>query len=107
MSVMFDKFVGKRFFFISLSVAIYFCFFILDWYIYKWYEDITTIKILIGILRELTMMPLLFIIQPGLFIFSIIHCINEKFRIRSWSFLSFLILLFSNLFCLGSFFFRI
>ena len=101
------KFTGKTFFFVSLGVVGYFCFFILNWFICQFYNDIAILRIIIGFIQELTMLPMLFLIQPGLLVFSIIHCIRERFRLRSWAFWSFLILLISNLFCLGSFFLRI
>ena len=99
-----EKFSGKRFFFVTLIVVGFFIFLLLDWFIYHLYKDIDSIRILIGFFRELLFFPLMFIIQPALLILSFIHCINEKFRIKSYSFCSFLILLISNSFCIGSFF---
>ena len=101
MNKLIEKSAGKGFFFVSLGVVGYVCFFILDyWYIYQYYEDITIIKFIVGFIREISIMPMLFIIQPGLFVFSIIYCIKDKFRIKSYSLGSFIILLISNLSCI-------
>jgi len=96
-----EKSTGKGFFFVSIGVVGYVCFFILDyWYIYQYYEDITIIKFIVGFIREISIMPMLFIIQPGLFVFSIVRCIKEKFQLKSYSFYSFFILFIGNLSCL-------
>ena len=101
MNKLIEKSAGKGFFFVSLGVVGYVCFFILDyWYIYQYYEDITIIKFIVGFIREISIMPMLFIIQPGLFVFSIVRCIKEKFQLKSYSFYSFFILFIGNLSCL-------
>ena len=96
-----DWFTPKIFFWVSLGVVGYFCLLFLNAYVVK--SDF----VLIGIFQEMWTLPLMFLIQPGLLVFSIIHCIKEKFRISLWSFFAFLILLISNLFCLCSFFLSI
>ena len=98
MKILFDWLPPKRFFFVSLGVVGYFCLLLLNAYIIK--SDF----VLIGVFQELLTLPLLFIVQPGLLLFSIVNCVNEKFRLKSWSLATFLVLLISNLFFLGGFF---
>ena len=95
---MFNKFSGKRFFCVSLGVVGYFCFLLLNTYVIK--SDFC----LIGVLQELLTLPLL-IFQLALLVLSVIHCIKDKYRIRTYSFWSFIMLLVSNAFCIGSFVF--
>ena len=94
---MLEKFAGKKFFFVSISVVGFVCFHILNWYI------LHLEFIFIRFFGELLMFPLIFLVQPVLFVLSIVYCINDKFRIKSYSFWSFLILLVSNSFTIGSF----
>lgn len=89
------KFAGKKFFWVSFSVAGYFCLLCLNTYVIK--SDF----ILIGIFQEMLTLPLIFF-QMILFVFSILHCIKDKFRVMTYSFWSFIILLGSNLFILNS-----
>ena len=88
-----EIFSGKKLFFASLGVVGYFCFLILDYYILHIDKPI---KHLIQFIHELIGLPLLFLVQPTLLVFSIIHCVKDKFRIKTYSFWSFLILLVSN-----------
>lgn len=92
-----EKFIGKKFFFVSLGVVGYICLLYLNEYVIK------SNFVLIGVFREMLTIPLLFFVQPVLLILSIIYCIRDKFRIISYSFWSFFILLISNLFILGTF----
>ena len=80
----------------SLGVVGYHCFLTIDYYVL--HSNIFHIQIF-RFIGEIITIPLVFLIYPGLFVFSIIHCIHEKFRIKSWSFWSFLILLIGNPFC--------
>lgn len=91
-----EKFAGKIFFFVSLCVVGYFCLLCLNIYIVK--SDF----ILIGIFQELLTLPLI-LFQLVLLVLSILNCIKDKFRIKAYSFWSFLVLLVSNLFVLTSF----
>ena len=94
----FEKFTGKLFFFVSLGVVGYFCLLFLNFYFIK------ANFILIGVFQELMTFPLLFLYQPMLLVLSILHCIKDKFRIKTYSFWSFLILLISNAyFLVGNF----
>ena len=105
MKILLDFFAGKRLFFITLGVVAYFSYLLLNYYVL----EIEYSPLVIHIIRffgELITFPLLFI-QPVLLILSIIHCIKEKFRILSYSFWSFLILLIANTFCIGSFIIRL
>jgi len=95
---MFEKFAGKRFFFVSLGVVGYFCLLCLNVFVIK--SDF----VLIGVFREIFTLPLL-LLQFVLLVLSIMHCIKDKYRIKTFSFWSFLILLASNAFCIGSFIF--
>ena len=92
----------KRFFFVSLVIVGIVCFVILDWYVI--HSDFFRIRI-VRTIGEMMILPLVFIVQPTLLIFSIVYCIKDRFRITTFSFWSFFILLFSNLYCLGSFFY--
>ena len=91
-----EKFTGKRLFFVSLVVVGYFCLLCLNAYFFK------SNFVLIGVFQELLTLPLL-LFQLALLFFSIMHCIKDKFRIITYSFWTFLILLISNSFFLGSF----
>jgi hypothetical protein len=95
------NFAGKKFFFVSLGTAGYFCFLLLNAYVIK------SNFVLIGVIQEMATLPLMFFVQPALLVLSIILCINEKFQIKSYSFGAFFILLASNSFCLGNFFYSI
>jgi len=83
-------------FFVSLGVVGYFCLLCLNACIFK--SD----SVLIGVFQEMLTLPLL-IIQLALFIISIIYCINDRFRFKSYTLWTLFILLVSNLFLLGSF----
>jgi len=95
MKTVFEKFPAKILFFVSLGVIGYFCLLCLNTYIIK--SDF----VLIGVFQELLTLPLL-LVQLALFILSIIHSINDKFRFNSYSLWTFLILLVSNSIFLGS-----
>ena len=88
----------KGFFFVSSGVAGYFCLLCLNAYVIK--SDF----VLIGVFQELFTIPLL-LFQWVLLILSIIYCIQNKFRLKTYSFWSFLILLVSNTCLLASFFY--
>jgi hypothetical protein len=90
-----EKFSTKRLFFVSLGVAGCFCLLCLNAYIVK--SDF----VLIGVFQELLTLPLM-LIQLALFVLSIMYCMNDKFRIKSYSLWTFLILLVSNSLFLGS-----
>ena len=92
----------KGLFFVSLCVIGFLSFVILDYYIF--HSDFFSIQIFRA-LGELTILLLLFIVQPALFVFSIYLCKKENFRIKTYSFWSFIILLVSNSFFFGSFIF--
>jgi hypothetical protein len=94
-----ELFAGKRLFFLSLVVVGFFCFIILEWYLHNLGFEINPVW---GALGNMLMIPMVFVLYPGLLILSLIHCIHEKFRIKSWSFWSFFILLVSNPFFVGS-----
>lgn len=96
MKIIPENFAGKKFFFMSLSVTAYFCLLYLNTYIVK------SNSVLIGIFQELLTLPLI-LFQLLLLILSILYCIKDKFRIITYSFWSFLILLISNLFIFKSF----
>ena len=103
MKELINFFSGIKLFIVSLCVVGYFCFLMLDYYLIH-IEN----KFIIHIIRffgEMITFPLLFLVQPALLILSIFCCVKEKFRIKSWSFWSFLILLISNVFFIGSFIF--
>lgn len=95
MKIIFEKFGGKKFLFVSLGVVGYFCVLCLNAYIIK--SDF----IFIGIFQELLTLPLV-LFQLVLLVLSILHCIKDKFRIKTYSFWSFFILLASNLFIFSS-----
>ena len=90
---------SKRLFLMSLCVIGYFCLLGLNAYIVK------SNFILIGVFQELLTLPLLFI-QFVLLVFSIIFVIKGNFRIKTYSFWTFLLLLISNSFCLGPLIFK-
>lgn len=96
MKIILEKFAGKNFFFVSLGVVVYFCMLCLNAYVIK--SDF----IYIGIFQELLTLPLI-LFQLVLLVLSILHCIKDKFRIKTYSFWSFFILLISNSFVLISF----
>lgn len=88
-------FAGKRLFFFSLGVFGFFVLHILDWYL----PDSGFASVfhgVFGFLGNLLMLPVLFLFYPGLLIVSAIHCICEKFRIKSWAFGSLIMLLLCN-----------
>lgn len=91
-----DKFAGKKFFFVCLGIVGYFCLLFLNTYVFK--SDF----VLIGIVQEAATLPLI-LFQLALFVLSILFCIKDKFRVKTYSFWSFLVLLGSNLFILNSF----
>ena len=97
MKIIFKQFSGKRLFFVSLSVVGYFCLLFLNAYVVK--SDF----VLIGVFQEILTLPLLFLLQPALLVLSFMYCINDKFRIKTYSFWSFFILLVSNSYFLGSY----
>ena len=99
-----NKISGKRLFFAILCVVGYFILLLAGWFINSLNKGIDFILNILGFFHEILLFPLMFIVQPALLVLSIIHCIKEKFRIKSYSFWSFLILLISNSFCIGSFF---
>ena len=101
---MMKRLAGKGFFFVSLGVVGYFGFLLLDYYVFH-IDNITIIHI-IRFFGEILTLPLMFLFQPALLVLSIMLCVKDKFRIRTYSFWSFLILLVSNAFCIGSFIFR-
>ncbi len=90
------RFAGKRFFFLSLGVVGYFCLLYLNAYVIK--SDF----VLIEFFQEILTLPLI-CVQFVLFIFSIIYCIRDRFRIKTYSFWMFFILLVNNSFVIGSF----
>jgi hypothetical protein len=94
MKTLFEKSTGKVFFYMSLGVTGYLCFSILDWYLLK--LDSVILRHILRAFGELLMIPLMFIVQPALLVFSIIYCIKDKFRIKTYSFWSFIILLIGN-----------
>jgi len=95
MATIYHKTAGKVFFFISLGVVTYFCFLLLNSYVL--HLKFTAI----GVFQELLTLPLL-LFQLVLLVFSVINCINEKFRIKSYHFWSFLILISSNSYLLAT-----
>ena len=95
MKKLFEKFTGKLFFIVTLCVVGYFCFLLLNYYVLK------LEFFLISFFHEIFGIQLLFF-QVLLLALSIVHCIKDKFRIKKYSFWSFLILLTSNSFFLGS-----
>ena len=95
METLLEKFAGRKFFFVSLGVIAYFCFLLLNAYI------IHSRFVLIGFIQEILTLPLL-LFQLILFVFSLTYCIKDKFRIKTYSFWSFLFLLVSNSYFLGS-----
>ena len=101
MKKLFKILSGKTLFFMTLGLAGFFCLIILSWYLYNLGSSIILINF-INVLGNMLMLPMLFLVYPALLILSVIHCIHEKFRIKSWSFGSFLILLVSNPFFVGS-----
>jgi hypothetical protein len=88
---------SKGFFFLSLGVVGYFCLLSLNNYVIK------STFVLIGVFQEMLTLPLLFLVQPILLVLSVKYCIKDKFRIKTYSFWSFVILLVSNSFLIGSF----
>lgn len=96
MKKIFEKFTGKIFFFVSLCVVGYFCLLCLNTYIVK--SDF----VLIGIFQELLTLPLI-LFQLMLLVLSAFHCMKDKFRVKTYSFWSFLVLLAGNLFVINSF----
>jgi hypothetical protein len=100
---MFEKSAGKGFFFMSLGVVGFVCFLILDWYILQFKLDSIILRHFLRALGELITIPLLFLVQPALLVFSIIYCIKDRFRIKTYSFWSFILLLIGNLLVLEAF----
>lgn len=96
MKIILEKFTGKKFFFVSLGVVGYFCVLCLNTYIIKSHF------IFIGIFQELLTLPLI-LFQLVLLVLSILHCIKDKFQVKTYSFWSFFILLASSLFIFNSF----
>ena len=90
-----EKFTSEKLFFVSLAVVGYFCLLCLNAYVIK------SSFVLIGVFQELLTLPLL-LFQLVLLVLSIMHCINDKFRIKTYSLWTFLILLISNSIFLGS-----
>lgn len=89
----------------SLGVAMFFCLLVLYWYLYHLGLDSPMQRFfnhLVDVLGNILMLPVMFIIYPGLLIFSIIHCIRERFRIKSGSFWSLILLLLFNPFFVGT-----
>ena len=97
MKSLLEFFSGRRLFFMALGVVAYFVFLILNWYV------LHLSSTLLRFFGEILTLPLLFLVQPTLLIFSIFHCIKDRFRIKTYSFWSFFILLISNLFVLGTY----
>ena len=97
MKMMSEKLVGKGFFLMSLSVVGYFCLLYLNAYVIK--ADF----VLIGFFQEILTFPFLILVQPTLLVLSFVSFVENKFRIKTYSFWSFLILLVSNVFFLGDF----
>ena len=95
----FKKFAGKKFFILSLCVVGYMCSLFMNAYVFK--SDF----VLFGFFYELLNFPLIFLGQPALLVISVFYCIKDKFRIKSYSFWSFIILLISNVFVFGSFYY--
>ena len=95
MKTVYEKFPAKILFFVSLGVVGYFCLLCLNANMIK--SDF----VLIGVFQELLTLPLL-LVQLILFILSIIYCINNKFRFKSYSLWAFFILLVGNSIFLGS-----
>ena len=86
---------SKRLLFVSLAVVGYFCLLSLNAYIIK--SDF----VLIGVFQELLTLPLL-LLQLVLLVLSVMHCIKDKFRIKTYSLWTFLVLLISNSIFIGS-----
>jgi hypothetical protein len=99
MVTLFNKSASKGFFFVSLGVVGYFCFLWLNAYVIHldFYKDVS----ILGFFGEILTLPLL-LFQLVLLVLSIIYCIKDKFRLKTYSFLSFLILLVSNVYFLGN-----
>ena len=97
MKILLEKFTSKKLFFVSLGVIGYFCLLFLNAYVVK--SDL----ILIGVFQELLTLPLM-MFQLTLLVFSVLHWIKDRFRIKTYSFVSLLILLASNFFILASFY---
>lgn len=89
-------FSEKKLFWISLAVILYFCLLYLNAYCVK--SEI----VLIGWFQELLTIPFI-LFQFILLILSILYCIKGKFRVNSYSFWSFIILLINTLFVIWSF----
>lgn len=96
MKIILEKFAGKRFFFVSLGVVGYFCVLCLNAYVVK--SDF----IFIGIFQEMLTLPLV-LLQSVLLVFSVLRCMKDKFRVKTYSFWSFILLSASNLFVINSF----
>ena len=96
MGSLFEKLTAKKLLYISLIVVGYFVLLYLNTYVVK--SDF----VLIGVFQELLTIPLLFIVQPGLLVLSIFHCIRDRFRINTCSFWAFIILLINNIYTIGS-----
>ena len=86
----------KILFYVSLCVIGYFCLLCMNAYIIK------SNFFLIGVLQEILTLPLLFIQFVLLFV-SMQYCFNDKFKIKSYSLWTFILLLISNFYFLGSF----
>lgn len=83
-------------FFCTLSVAGYFGLLFLNGYV------IRSNFVLIGVFQELLTIPLI-LLQLLLLVVGAIHCVSDRFRIRTYSFWSFIILLIMNSLVFGSF----
>ena len=90
-----NLFSVKRLLFMNLGVVVFFCLLIIDWYLPPFGLGLVFSSVF-SALGNMLMIPILFLAYPGLLVLSIIHCIHEKFRIKSLSFWSFFILLTFN-----------
>ena len=91
------KLSEKIIFFITILIIGYFVFITVNQYIIK------SNNFWLGFIRELITIPLL-IFQIFLFLITIIQCIINKFKIKTYSFLTFIILLISIIFITIPFF---
>jgi len=94
---MLEKINNKKLFYLSFCIAGYFLLLFINAYIIK------SNFILIGIFQELLTIPML-IVLLFLFILSVKYSVADKFRIKKYSFWTFLILLVTILLTFGSLF---
>ena len=99
--ILVELFAGKNLFLMTLGVVGFFCLIILSWYFHHLGSAVIFTR-LVGVLGNILMLPMVFLFYPVLLIFSIIHCIHEKFKIKSWSLVALILLLVSNPYFVGS-----